>query len=154
MTERLRHFLPTGVWVRAALVPALVFMALATERNYFQDFWHHLARGRAMVQQGRLVDQDLFTCTVPNIAFQDVNWLTQIGYHHLFETGGLQLVQLVNAVLLALTFAWLVQFCRRVSGSLGVASAIGVVTFFGLWQLLTLRPQTFSLLLFVILNDV
>ena len=63
-------------------MPALVFMALATERNYFQDFWHHLARGRAMAQQGRIVDHDLFTYTVPpDQPFQDANWLTQLGYH-------------------------------------------------------------------------
>lgn len=154
MTERLRHWLPTNAWVRTAIVPALVFMALATERNYFQDFWHHLVRGRAMAQQGRLVDHDLFTFTVPGLAFQDVNWLTQLGYHALFERGGLDLVQCVNAALLALMFGWLVAFCRRAADSLGVAAVVGVVTFLGLWQLLTLRPQTMSLLLFVVLYDV
>ena len=35
-----------------------------------------------------------------------------------------------------------------------LASAVGIFTFFGIWQILTIRPQTFSLLLFVILYDV
>ena len=49
MSAPLRRLLPTPAWARAALVPALVFIALATDRNYLADFWHHLARGRAIV---------------------------------------------------------------------------------------------------------
>jgi hypothetical protein len=66
----------------------------------------------------------------------------------------LPLVQLVNALALAAMMALLTWSCRRASGSLGVASAISVFTFFGLWQVLTIRPQTFSLLLFVLLNEI
>jgi hypothetical protein len=98
-----------------------------------------------------MLDHDRFTFTVAGREFQDVNWLTQVGYYFLFEQGGLALVQCVNALLLALTMALLVLLCRRISGSLGVAAAVGIVTFFGLWQVLTIRPQTCSLLLFVLL---
>jgi hypothetical protein len=41
--------------------------------------------------------------------------------------------------------------CRKKCGSLPVACAVGVFAFFGTWQLLIVRPQTFSLLLFVLL---
>ena len=47
--------------------------------------------------------------------------------------------------------ALLVYQCQRASGSLFLASAIGVFMFFGLWQVLIIRPQTFSLFLFVLL---
>jgi hypothetical protein len=102
-----RKLLPPGAWARAVLVPALVFMALATDRNYLADFWHHLARGRAMAAEGRLVDEDRFTFTVPGRPFQDVNWLSQVGYHALFEAGGLELVRCVNALALAAALALL-----------------------------------------------
>src|SRR5262249_997174 len=150
------HYLPklTSGWVRAALAPALIFLATVSDNNYLNDFWHHLARGRAIVESGDLVDYDLFTYTVPNEPFQDVNWLSQVIYYHLYEEGGLPLVQLVNSLTLALMMGLLVFVCSRVSGSLAVASALGVFTFFGLWQVLTIRPQTFSFLLFVLLYGI
>ncbi len=154
MSSALRCCLPTDAWVRFLIVPVLVFVALITDRNYLSDFWHHLARGRAMVEQGQLVDQDLFTFTVPGREFQDVNWLTQVLYFFLYDRGGLELVQLVNALILAVTLALLVNLCRRRSGSLVVASGVGITVFFGLWQVLTIRPQTFSLLLFVVMLHV
>jgi hypothetical protein len=148
------RFMPTNSWVRLAIVPALVFIALMADRNYLADFWHHLARGKAMVEEGRLVDQDRFTFTIPGQSFQDVNWLTQLLYYRLYQWGGMDLVRVVNALVLALTLSLLVALIRRKAGSLPVAAGIGIFTFFGLWQILTIRPQTFSLLLFVLLYDV
>jgi len=140
--------------VRRALVPVLVFVALVTDQNYLADFWHHLARGRAIVDEGRVVNEDRFTFTVPGRQFQDVNWLSQVGYHALFEMGGLDLVRAVNALTLAAALALLTWLCQRHSGSLGMATTVGVLTFFGLWNVLTIRPQTYSLLLFVALYAV
>jgi hypothetical protein len=145
----LTRFLPTGAWTRALLAPALVFIATALDRNYETDFWHHLARGRAMVERGGLVDQDLFTYTVPGHAFQDTNWLTQLFYYALHSLGGLSLVQFVNSLTLAVMMGLLVALCWRRSRSLLLSGGLGVCVFIGLLQLLIIRPQTFSLLLFV-----
>jgi hypothetical protein len=146
--------IPFPTWTRALFAPALVFVATAGSRVYQTDFWHHLARGRAIVETGTLVDHDLFTYTVPGAAFQDTNWLPQLLYYRLFCIGGLDLVQLVNSLVLAGTIGFLVWLCRRACGSLLLSGAVGVFTFFGLWQLLIIRPQTFSLFLFVALLTV
>jgi hypothetical protein len=150
---RLRAFLPTPTWLRLTIVPLLAFLATVTDRHYLADFWHHLARGRAIVTQGEIVDHDQFTFTVAGQQFQDVNWLTQVGYHALFEVGGLRLVQVVNSLLIAVTFAWLVHLARRRSGSLPAGVLAGAFAFLGAWEVLTIRPQTLSMLLFVILFD-
>jgi hypothetical protein len=150
----MNRLLPTDAWVRWLLVPALAFIALATNTAWLADFWHHLARGREIVSRGELLDHDIFTFTVPGREFQDVNWLTQVGYYLLYQAGGLDLVRVVNAVLVAATLLWLVALCRRVSGSLGVALGTGIFTFLGLWHILSIRPQTLSLLLFVALYDI
>jgi hypothetical protein len=147
-------WLPTDAWVRLLLVPFLVFVALASNTSYLADFWHHLARGRYIVIHGRLLDHDIFTFTVQGTTLQDVNWLSQVIYFLLYEQGGLALVQVVNALVMALTLGWLVRLCGRLSGSLVVGMAVGIAVFLGLWQVLTVRPQTFSLLLFVALFDV
>src|SRR5207302_7496824 len=81
-------------------------------------------------------------------------WLSQVVFFLLYREGGLALVQVVNALVTALTMGLLVLLCRRVSGSLVAAMVVGIATFLGLWQVLTIRPQTFSLFLFVVLFDV
>ena len=143
----------SGDWMRAGIAPALVFMATATDQQYLTDFWHHLVRGRTMVSAARIASPDLSTFTVPVRNFQDANWLTQILYYHFYQWGGLALVQLVNALALAGMMVWLVCLCRRVSRSWGIAAVLGVFCFAGLWQSFTIRPQTFSFLLFVALYD-
>src|SRR5229473_6421738 len=92
--------LPFALWTRALFAPALVFIATAGARDYQTDFWHHLARGRAMAESGSLVNSDTATYTVPGTAFQDTNWLPQLLYYKLFSLGGLDLVQLVNSLTL------------------------------------------------------
>lgn len=141
-------------WVRWLLAPAIVFISQATNDAYLVDYYHHLARGREIVQRGELLDFDIFTYTVPGTPFLDVNWLTQIAYFQLDTWGGLGLVRTVNALLLAGAWLWIVAICRRVSGSLEIAMALGLATFLGSWQVLTIRPQTVSILLFVGLYDV
>jgi hypothetical protein len=147
------RWLPTDAWLRVLLVPALVFIALASNTAYLADFWHHLARGRLIVTEGHLLDHDVFTFTAGGQSFQDVNWLSQVVYFLLFDQGGLALVRVVNAFIMALALGLLVRLCYTRCGSRSAAMAIGTLTFLGLWQVLTIRPQTFSMLLFVILYD-
>ncbi len=151
MAGTLRLPRPTDNWARALLAPFLIFVATATDRNYQTYLWHHLARGRAIVAEGRMLDDDRFTYTIPGQPFQDCNWGWQVLTFRLYELGGLPLVQVVNSLVLAAAMGVLVALARRRSGSLLVASAVCVFAFFGLWQLLLIRPQTFSLLLFVLL---
>src|SRR5262245_17270371 len=144
----------SGDWARALLAPALVFIATSVDRSYQTDFWHHLARGRAIAETGTLVNEDLFTYTVAHQPFQDTNWLTQLFYYHVYQLGGLPLIQAVNSLTLAAMMGVLVFLCWRACRSWMLASAVGVFSFFGMWQLLIIRPQTFSLLLFVLLYAV
>lgn len=154
MLSALRLSRPTDRWARFLLAPALVFIATCVDRNYQTDLWHHLARGRAIVAEGQLLDNDRFTFTMAGKPFQDVNWLWQVSFYYLHEFGGLPLVQTANSLVLALMITGLLLLAWRRSGSLPVAAGVCIVAFFGLWQLLIIRPQTFSFLLFVVLYGV
>jgi hypothetical protein len=145
---------PSDTWVRLLLAPVVVFIACGIDRNYQTDLWHHLARGRVIVTEGRLLDEDRFAFTDTSKPFQDVNWLSQVAFYALHQAGGLELLQVVNALVLAGTMAILVLLCQRRSGSMLVAGGVGLFIFFGLWQLFLIRPQTLSLLLFVLLYAV
>jgi hypothetical protein len=151
MTKRL---LPCDRWTRLLLVPALVFIATIADRNYQTDLWHHLARGRVIVDEGRLLNEDRFTYTVSGRPFQDTNWGWQVLFYRLHTLGGLPLVQTVNSIILAVMMVLLVVLAWRRGGSLIAADAVCLFAFFGLWPLLIIRPQTVSLLLFVLLYGI
>ncbi len=151
MSVRFRLPLPTGNWMYFLLAPVLLFVSTSIDRNYQSDLWHHLARGRAILAEGRLLDTDRFTYTVADTGFQDNNWLWQIAFYKLYTLGGLDLVQTINSAILFVAMACLVLSAWRRSGSLKAACAVGVLTFLGVWQLATIRPQTASFLLFIVL---
>src|SRR5262245_29703214 len=117
---------PSMAWALAIVPPAITFIYCSLYRDYEVDLWHHLARGRAMVERAEIVNRDLFTFTVTDIEFQDVNWLTQLGYYGLFSVDGFDLVQTVNALAWAVIVAVLVHLCYRASGSMVTASALGI----------------------------
>jgi hypothetical protein len=103
-----RALRPTDRLARALLVPALAFVATSVDRNYQTDLWHHLARGRALVEEGTLLDADRFTFTVPGIPLRDVNWGWQAAFYLLYRAGGLPLVQTANSAVLVVTMGLLV----------------------------------------------
>jgi hypothetical protein len=140
-----------AIWALACIAPALTFVGTSIPHYYQTDFWHHLARGRAIVQSGELVNEDRFTYTVAGQPLRDPNWLSQIVYYGLYELGGLALVRTVNSLTLAAAVGVLVFLCHRASGSLFLATLLGIWTFLGLMQLFIVRPQTFSFLLFALL---
>jgi hypothetical protein len=143
---------PSDRWFRLLVVPALVFIACCIDRNYQTDLWHHLARGREIVRDGRLLNEDRFTYTVPGQPLVDPNWAWQVAFYRLFELGGLPLVQLVNALIVAAAFGVIVAHAlRRGRHALG-AALVALVAFVGMWQLLLIRPQSLSFLLFALLH--
>ncbi|MBY0523634.1 MAG: hypothetical protein K2R98_09545 [Gemmataceae bacterium] len=144
-----------GNWALAAIAPVVVFVAVSPDREYLVDFWHHLAQGRVDVQQGRVITEDQFACTVPpDRHLVNPNWGSQVVYYGLYALGGLDLVFLVNALVLASAMALLVHHCRRRSESARLAAALGLFAFFGLWQFMTVRPQSFAFLLFLLLYTI
>lgn len=152
--------------VRWLIAPAIAFSTLGLDRGYLTDFWNHLARGRDIVRTGQVISQDRFTYTAAGQFTPDMAWITNVLFYRLFELGGLPLVQTIHAGAIALLFALLVRLCMSGkppalcsagepthdgSASLEASAIIATVAFLGTWQLLIIRPQTLSLLLFVLL---
>jgi len=134
-------------------VPAVAFIALCLDRGYQSDFWQHLARGMQIVAQGHVLHRDPFSFLTQNQVIRDANWLTQVLYWRAYSVGGLELVQVGNALIVALTLLVLIRHSYRKSNSLAAAMVAGAIAFLGLWQMLLIRPQTLSLLLFAILHE-
>ena len=154
LSRQLPRWVPTQQAVRQLLAPALVFIVACLDRQFQTDFWMHLARGREIVDTGQFITTDHFTIAGAGVSVRDANWLSQIFYFRLFSWGGLPLIQVCNALTLSAALWLLVRVCRHNGTSWRSAAAGGVIAFLVAWQTFLIRPQTFSVLLFVLLYGV
>jgi hypothetical protein len=148
------RWIPTQDTVREMLAPALVFIVACLDRQFQTDFWMHLARGGEIVHTGDFLTTDHFTIAGAGEVIRDLYWLSEVFYFRLFSWGGLPLIQACNALVLAGSVWLLVRLARRNGASSRAAGAAGVIAFLVAWQTFLIRPQTFSMLLFVLLYAV
>ncbi len=138
-----------SLWIFVLL--ALLLAALVVQPIYQPDFWWHVKMGEVVLQTGQVPRQDLFSYTVPGRPFIYQGWLAGVFLALLYHAGGAGLVILVNALLLTAAYALLLWHCRAVGGSARLAvgaTFAAMVVSAGNWAV---RPQTFSVLLFVAL---
>jgi hypothetical protein len=83
----------------------IVVLALFVGGVQDPDFWWHIRIGRWMVENGRLPSTDIFTFTVPNHAWTDHEYLTEV-------------------------LMWLVY---AATGAVGISLAYGLITWAGFW---------------------
>ena len=132
----------------------LVFIVACLDRQFQTDFWTHLARGGEIVGNGNFITADHFAVAAAGATVRDGNWLSQVFFYRLFSWGGL-LVQFVNALTLSgRPLAARASLSPRGARRGAFAAFAGVITFLVAWQTFLIRPQTFSILLIVLLYSI
>jgi hypothetical protein len=132
---------------KAPLIFCLLCVALlVTFPLYSLDLFWHLANGRAMVGEGRIVNEELFSYTAQGRITPNHEWLTQIVFYLVFDSlgaGGL----IALKVLISLLAAFLIYRTSRLMGadSLG-ASVLAVFAVYAGLARFTMRPQLISFL--------
>lgn len=115
------------------------------------DFWWHLANGRMMVDTATFPTLDSFTYTQAGEPFFNQMWLAQIVMFSLYRLGGVPLIILAHALVIALTYGLLLRLCVRVTGRVRVSAfvmlAVVLPLSFPNWSV---RPQPYAFPLFVI----
>jgi hypothetical protein len=142
--DKFRH---ETVWDRVFIV--LLFSSLALLvffRVQDYDFFWHIANGKIMVEQGRIVNEEIFSFTRPGIPFSNHEWLAQVVFYLIFENIGAFGIVLFKT-LLVLLLALLLYRTARFSGGDPLLSALLVilVIFMGIERYRE-RPEIFSLL--------
>ncbi len=110
------------------------------------DFWWHIATGRLIVQTGRVPAVDHFSYTQYGQPYFNQPWLAQVFMYGGFQLGGAALLELLQAVLIGITFALMYRLCRAEgagSRAATIATLAGALIAMGNWQI---RPQTYALL--------
>jgi hypothetical protein len=116
------------------------------------DFFWHIANGKAMVQQGRIINEEIFSYTRPGTAFSNHEWLAQIIFFIIFNsTGPIGIVTLKT--LLVTLLAMLLFKTARFNGvdRLWAGLLAAFVIFEGIARYRE-RPEIFSLLFIGLLS--
>ena len=134
---------------RDSLAVALLFAAIALLLVFpiqdYDTFWH-LANGRAMVDGGRIVNEEIFSFTAAGKPFSNHEWLAQtilfLSYNSLGSAGLIGLKILIAlTVILILHRTMLGNGCGRIESALLCFLAVYAALF-----RYTERPQLFSFL--------
>ncbi len=113
------------------------------------DFWWHLATGRLIAQTGHIPTVDQFSYLARGQPYFNQPWLAQLVMYGGFQLGGVALLALLQAAVIAATFALLLRACWAALGSARLAAPVtlaGALVAMDNWQV---RPQTYALPLFV-----
>lgn len=113
------------------------------------DFWWHLATGRLIALEGSIPTADRFSYTQAGAAYYNQPWLAQVLMYSGYRLGGAELLQLLQAIIIGMSFALLYRVSRREGAGPRLAAAItlaGGLVAMDNWQI---RPQSYAIPLFV-----
>jgi len=113
------------------------------------DLWFHLATGRWIVEHGRVPRTDPFSFTAPG-PWQAHEWLSEWVFIRVFDCCGLLGLVIVKAFILAVAFSLLFRLVARPSRFPIFSALLVAVGLTASWGSLDVRPEAFSLLLFVV----
>jgi hypothetical protein len=135
------------VYIAVALVLLAMRPLLTTVPPH--DFWWHMATGRVIVETGAIPTVDSFSFTQAGQTFYNQGWLAQVLMYGLHQLGGVELLLLVQAGVLALAYGLLLWLCIRRTGAVRLSVALLLLTTmpmsFNNW---VIRPQTYVLPIF------
>jgi hypothetical protein len=110
------------------------------------DFFWHIANGKAMVQQGRIINEEIFSYTRPGTAFSNHEWLAQIIFFIIFSSTGPIGIVTVKTLLVALLALLLFKTARFYGVDLIWAGLLAAFVIFEGLARYRERPEIFSLL--------
>jgi hypothetical protein len=135
------------VWVIVALALLAVRPLLTPIPP--NDFWWHLATGRQIIAQGAIPTLDSFSFTRAGEPFFNQGWLAQMFMYGVFQLGGIPLILIVQALVVALAYGLLLRLCIRRSAAVQLSVALLLLTTmplsFNNW---IVRPQSYALPIF------
>jgi len=112
------------------------------------DFWYQAALGRRVAAERAVPAADQASFSQAGEAFRYQSWLAGLALDQLLESGGVPLVVLANAALMALAAALLLLAAARRCGSLPLASVLVFVTVPLVGNNWNVRAQSFAIPLF------
>lgn len=133
-----------GPW----LIAAAVLVSVATlARIGDPDYFWHLAMGRAMFSEGRILHEDVFSFTLPGAPFHNHEWLAQLAMYGAYAGAGHGGAQWLAAACAGIAFIFLVMTARAAGADRHQALLIALCASALALPRWVPRPEMFSLVL-------
>jgi hypothetical protein len=149
-TRRSDRFVLTlgHVWLAAAMM--LIALRPLLTPIPPNDFWWHVATGRLIVAQGAIPTIDSFSYTRLGEPFYNQGWLAQLLMYGLYQLGGIALISIVQALVIALAYGLLLRLCLHRTGQVQLSVGLLLLTTLPLsFDNWLVRPQSYAFPLFV-----
>lgn len=127
------------------LVLATVALLVVFPVGDFDIFWH-LANGRAMLERGAIINQEIFSYTANGKPFSNHAWLSQILFFLIFKTLGANGLIAVKVMITTIIALALTTFSRRRGCSPLLTALVCLLTFGASIFRYVERPELFSAL--------
>lgn len=137
----------------AALISALLVSGIIVAYPLFDyDLYWHLANGREMVAQGRIINEEVFSYTKAGTGFSNHEWLSQVILYFVYDHWGALGLNTFK-IFVSLAIAFMIFMTSRCLGANPVLSATICCSaiLVGIYRY-NVRPELFSLLFVAALN--
>lgn len=137
------------LWLVLALaLPALVCLLVPIPAV---DLAYQVRAGEEILQTGVIPAVDTYTFTVAGTPWTDQQWLAQVLLALGFRAGGWELLVVLRAALVSLSFGLVVATAMARGAGARTASILGLIAFALAAPALALRPQLFAIAVFAAL---
>jgi tetratricopeptide (TPR) repeat protein len=116
------------------------------------DFFWHIANGKAMIEQGRIINEEIFSYTRAGVRFSNHEWLSQILFYLIFKNGGPLAVVLFKCAVTALIAFFIFKTARFAGAGISPSALLMVVAILAGVMRYRERPEMFSLLFISLLG--
>jgi hypothetical protein len=112
------------------------------------DFWWHLKAGQIIVAAKSIPRVDLFSFTCPGRPFILQNWLVDVVYYGIYQTGGLPLLIALNTTLLVAALVPVYHLCYQATAGVRTAVLAAFMAVISLLSFSNIRSQVCSFVCF------
>ena len=138
-----------------ALMVCVIFSVSLTPLRSTNDTWWHLKTGKMLLERGLdLPEFDIFAYTSENIPWHNHEWLAQVIFFLFYGLGdgtvqnGIQLVILLKALVIVLTYLFIFFLAFQETRSIPIAVLVSVWSLLLARRTLYQRPPIFTYLFF------
>lgn len=128
------------------VVSFLFIAALVFYRIQDADFFWHIANGKAMIEQGRIINEEIFSYTRPGIIFSNHEWLSQILFYLIFKNGGALAVVIFKSTITVLVAFFIFKTARFNGAGILLSALLTITAILAGLPRYRERPEIFSLL--------
>lgn len=139
--EKTVKFLKVLIFSGLLVLVALIFSQKISFTSI--DLGRHMANGRVIWSDSRVLFKNLYSYTEPDTAFINHHWLVGIIYYAVYLVGGFNLLSVLNVSLALLTFIISFSLARKKAGFY-LPAILSIPIIFLLSERVEIRPEIFS----------